>query len=243
MSESTPRSESAWGKPITIFSGALIVVVAIAAVAIAVMSGGDETQPTPSVSATPEGSAGSNSDSVCGLNSSDQSIPTTAAPETTWELVGTIAAPTSSDAGPGLDDEGFHSCFAQTPTGALFAAANIMVQGSDADLAERNVIENVAPGAGQEKALQATREALSEGSLGSVDERVQIAGFQVLEYTESAATIDLAVRSSNGVVASVVSQLVWLEGDWKIVLQENGQPAVPIRGLDSLAGYLLWSGA
>ncbi len=118
-----------------------------------------------------------------------------------------------------------------------------MVQGSDADLAERNVIENVAPGAGQEKALQATREALSEGSIGSIDERVQIAGFQVLEYTESTATIDLAVRSSNGVVASVISQLVWLEGDWKIVLQENGQPAVPIRGLDSLAGYLLWSGA
>lgn len=244
MSESSSSSESVWSKPITIFSGVLLAVIVVAAVVVAVVSG-NKAEPIPEETPVAETPYMGNSDteSSCGLSDADQSIPTTAAPDTNWQLVGTIAAPTSESAGPGLNSDGLRSCFAHSPEGALFAAANIAVQGSDPDLAVQSVEVFVAPGLGREKAIEITRDAVADGAIGSPDQRVQIAGFQVLEYEGDTATIDLAVRGSNGAVASVVTQLTWLDGDWKVVLQENGQPAVPLRGLDSLSGYLLWSGA
>src|SRR4051794_28153543 len=63
--------------------------------------------------------------SVCGLPPGSQEIPQTP-PEANWELVGKIAAPKSRTVGPGVDTAKRRMCFAHSPTGALFAAANFV---------------------------------------------------------------------------------------------------------------------
>ena len=111
-------------------------------------------------------------------------------------------------------------------------------QGSMPELARRNIEQNVAPGVGRDTAL----ESLVESDMGS-NVSVQFAGFQILEYSAERATIDFVARNSTGATISLVTDLVWIGGDWKVEVQDNGQPAVPPREVPDLSGYLVWSGA
>lgn len=197
-------------------------------------SGGGEAGA--SVPASPD------SESKCGLAAGDQSIPTTAGPEVSWELIGRIAAPSAPALGPGEVDDGLRGCYAKSPAGALLAAANYAVQASTPELALRNVQENMASGKGQEAVLAMMADAASP--IGGGDSlSVQIAGFLFIEYTGDTALIEIVARGSNGVMLSTPTGVVWEDGDWKIAVQDNGQSAVPPRVLPSLTGYVLWSGA
>lgn len=246
MSNSTPPADgSVWTKPVTVWSTVLIVVIVVAAIVLAVTSAGNNaatsTTPTSTVAAT----APDLSDSICGLPAGDQSIPTTNAPDSTWELIGRIAAPIDEEYGPGvIEADGLRSCYAHSPVGALYAVANFYAQGSSDDLAVRNVEEHVAPGPGQVISVEGVKESLADGTRGGSDDvSVQFAGFQFVSYDGASATIDIAGRTSAGVVFSAVTQVQWLDGDWKVVIQDNGQPQVPQRSLPSLVGYVPWSGA
>ena len=54
----------------------------------------------------------------------DQTVPVTPPADTEWELVGRVVAPTAPEVyGPAVTDP-VRSCFARTPTGALYAAVN-----------------------------------------------------------------------------------------------------------------------
>ncbi|MDF1480342.1 hypothetical protein PYV02_14750 [Leifsonia sp. H3M29-4] len=220
----------------------LLILVVAAGIGVAITAGaGGE----PVSTATPGTPASSSSDSACDLPAGDQSVPTTEAPEAEWELVDRIAAPTAAGIGPGvIADDGLRSCFAHSPLGALFAATNYYAQGSSPELALRNAEEHVAPGAGRDAVVAAIRSSAANGTIGgNPDVSVQFAGFQFLEYEPGRAVIDIAGRNSNGGVASFVTELVWVDGDWKLVVQDNGQPAVPSRQIPNLAGYVSWSGA
>lgn len=246
-SNSTPPTDggSIWSKPVTVWSTILIVVVVVAAIVLAVTSAGSGGDPNAAPSSTGTVPPPDRSDSSCGLPAGDQSVPTTTAPESTWELVGRIAAPIDEAYGPGvIEPDGLRSCYAHSPIGALYAVANLYVQGSMPDLAVRNIEEHVVPGVGQEVALEQIKVAVAEGSIGGPgDVSVQFAGFQFLSYGPESATIDIAARNSAGGMISFVTEVKWSDGDWKLVVQDNGQPAVPMRQLPSLVGYLPWSGA
>lgn len=210
-----------------------VIVIAAIVVGIFVTNGGDEDGD----GAGPAPDPTSESDSICGLEPGDQSIPTTNPPETEWGLVGTMAAPSSSNsAGPGLTD-GLRTCFAQSPEGALLATANMYAQGTDPELAIPTLEYFVAEGAGREAAIEQTESNPPTGGRG-----VQIVGFQILEYSEDEAYVDLLARNANGALVSLVNHMVWSEGDWKVIVQPNGQPATPPQQVDSPAGYVVWSG-
>lgn len=179
-------------------------------------------------------------DSVCGLEAVELDGTLTAAPaDTEWELVGTTAAPSVEDHGPGVvEANGFRSCFAHTPAGALLAAANVAAMGSDPDLAS-SVAQNLfAKGPGRDVALSTTPPGNAGGGV-----RVQIAGFRILNYAGTEASIDLALRGSNGVLGAQVFDLVWEDGDWKIQIAPDGQLPTDLAVLPDLTGYILWAGA
>ena len=204
---------------------------------------GDDPQPTPPAAAapTPQTTAPSPTSeaSVCGLTAVEMTGTVNAAPVTTWTLVGTTAAPAVEDHGPGtIDADGFRSCYARTPTGALVAAANYAAIGSYAPLRQRFYEEATVPGPGRDVLLSKPTTGASAGGV-----RVQIAGFRVLRYDGDQADVDLAFLTSKGAIGAGVVNLQWSGGDWKIRVAEDGSELSPAVQLPSLAGYIPWAGA
>ncbi|PFG44950.1 hypothetical protein ATJ97_0226 [Georgenia soli] len=231
---------------------AAAIVVALVVVLAAVLSyravaEPDDPDPTtaptssdPTATAAPtESPSAQGGESVCGLEPVELDGTLTAAPDTEWELVGTTAAPSVEDHGPGeVEEDGFRYCFAQTPTGALLAAANVAAMGSDPGLSPKVAEHLFAEGVGRDVALSETPTGNAGGGV-----RVQIAGFRLLDYSGESATVDIAMRGSNGAIAGQVFDLVWEDGDWKVQLAPDGQLPTDVVVLPDLAGYLLWAGA
>lgn len=217
---------------------AAIVLAAIVILITSLLRGGENTaDPTPAPTSSTTTAPAEGDPSVCGLEAFEETSSLNAAPDNEWELVGTVAAPTASGVGPGeVDPEGFRTCFARTAEGALFAAVNFVASGTDATLGPR-LIDLVAPGPG--------RDSLdSQGSGGSAANlRAQVAGFKIAAYSADAATVDLALNYSGGELVSVPLKLVWVEGDWKIVVTDTGDLSLAPAELSNLGGYTPWAGA
>jgi hypothetical protein len=218
----------------------VVVLAAIVVLVTSLMGGSDEpdTKPTGTPPATPTSSAADKS--VCGLEGFETTSSLNAAPENDWELVGTVAAPTEPDgAGPGVSADGFRSCYSHTAEGALFAAVNWFALSSDA----RNIAklpQLVEPGAGRDAAIAAAAGATPLPS----ETRLQVAGFKINAYDGQEAVIDVAwtVTSEGGALVSLPTVLHWVDGDWKIVLTDEGAFPYASSPLTNLGGYTPWAG-
>jgi len=216
----------------------VIFLLAVVALIIGLFAGDDDADaqtdaPTPTATAAlpSEGEA-----SACGLEDFEETSSLTAAPNNSWELVGTMAAPSGPEAGPGSVDDGLRSCFARTAEGALFASVNFVATGTDANLGPR-LIDLVAPGPGRD-AIEGETAAGGTSPL-----RAQVAGFKVLAYSPGTATIDLVLNYSDGSLVSVPLKLQWAEGDWKMEMTSSGDLPLAPSQLQNLGGYIPWAGA
>lgn len=226
----------------------LLVILGAVLVFTGPSDGTDRTDPSPtstSSSGSPSTSASTEpiSGSACGLPAGDQLVPATAPEDTEWELVGDVATPTAPEThGPGQVDDGLRSCFAGTPTGALYAAVNYFASTSEPELRQRAASELTASGAGRERAIEEAAGQQTDSGGG-----VQVEGFTFLNYSEDAATVDLAFRSTradgtSGLVHMPLS-LVWEAGDWKTSLPASGELFPGLGPIPDLVGYVPWAGA
>ncbi|MFF2832352.1 hypothetical protein ACFVSK_11375 [Cellulosimicrobium cellulans] len=225
---------------------ALVVVLGIVIAIVNATRSGDPdpapepSAPSPTTSAAPtsEPSDVAGGASVCGLEGEELSGTLSTAPAADWAYQGTTAYPTSSEFGPGeTTPDGVRYCFQHSPTGALFAAANAVVQGTDPSTVLAWLTAFVAEGPVREELLSS-----SAGSTGTEGARVQIAGFRVLAYEEDSATVDIAVRGSSAgqsVNLSMVYRLVWEAGDWKLQVDDPATP-IDVATIPDLAGYITW---
>ncbi len=198
---------------------------------------GDRQTPPPAAAAPAAATDTTQQPSVCGLPDEELSGTVAEAPATQWSLVGTIAAPAVEGQGPGrIEDDGFRSCFAHTPTGAVVAAANLAAMGSYAPLRPRFNREAIAPGPGRDAVLA---KPLPQGGTDGV--RLQLAGFRLLRYTGAQADLDLALLASTGQLFGATLFLEWAEGDWKARMGDDGSDLSSISPISSLAGYVAWS--
>ena len=223
---------------------ALIVVLGLVIVIVNMTRDDPDPAPPTSTSAEPTTAAPTSEPpeaaggaSVCGLPGEVLEGTLTTAPAAEWEYQGTTAYPTSSEFGPGdTSAGGVRFCFERSPEGALFAAANSLVQGSDPSIAEEWLQYIVAEGPFRDQLLA----DVGSGTTGE-GTRLAIVGFRVLAYDGETARIDLAVRgTSQGqtITLSGVYELVWQEGDWKIsadVAQPLNMATIP-----DTAGYIAW---
>lgn len=226
-----------------IFGAIILGVLMLAAILLAVTSlGGGGGQSAPATTATPPTTVtaepGAAAASVCGLTGYESTSSLVTPPDAEWSIAGTVAVPSSATAGPGVVDDGFRSCFAHTSEGALFSAISFVAMSSDAQTASR-VSEMVAPGVGRDAAI-----ANTDPNARISSTRLQLAGYKVTAYTADEAVIDLAwtVTTSGGALVSYPIALKWSEGDWKVQVADNGQPRFSASPLDSLGGYIPWSG-
>jgi hypothetical protein len=246
--ESTTESNP-FTKPGFIIAATLVLALIAAAVVIFLLPKGQgNAQPAPappansgSATASPGASAGADN-SVCGLPASSETA-LGSAPNSEWELVGRMATPTDPKTfGPGVTDEsGFRSCFAHSPTGALYAAMNVAALGSTgspelvAKLADRLLV----PGTGRDAAMQ---EASANVSSAGNNTTIQVRGFIIKSYTPSEADIDLAFETNNGALGHSTLSMRWIDGDWKVKPADDGVTFSSVSQLHDLSGFVLWSG-
>ena len=253
MSDNAPDGDqpaSPWTQKGFIAS-AVVVGLLLVLGAVLVFTGPGDSQadppetPTTSSSMTATSEPPDGQDSACGLPEGDQTVLTTAPEGTEWELVGTIAAPTAPEVhGPGEVDEGLRTCFARTPTGALYAAANFLATTSAPELREPLIQELAASGPGRDAALAALAQ---EGEQEADGSGTQIVGFSFLNYDSASTTVDLALRgfssSGSGGFAHLPLTLRWEDDAWKVVLPQDGDVGRAIQGIPDLTGYVPWSGS
>lgn len=250
MSYDDDVHQSPWTRPGFIAAALVVAIVLVLGIFIATR-GNASNDPTPpptsgsepasSTEPEPEPSQepGTESDpSICGLDDVELQGTLTQAPETEWSLIGTTAAPSVEGAGPGLVEEsGLRSCYSRTPEGALLAAANFMAMSTDPALLRPMIEQGAVDGPGRDALLDLPDPA---GDPAAV--RVQVAGFNLLEYDGNTATVDLALSVSNGTQGAWAYRLAWEGGDWKLVVRSDGSPATDPTQLPDLTGYIPWAG-
>jgi len=175
-----------------------------------------------SSTATPEG---------CGFASTWSSRPVTSAPDVTWQQVGALAAPVSTQYGPRKvsgPDGAIRQCYQHSAAGAVLAAVNITIGGSDTAAGNQVVDKQFTPGKGKQEALD---QEAAEGT-------ATIAGFQVQACTATKCLVSVAV-SGNGNYGAATVPLVWSSGDWMV----DGTVAGTSAGqpIDNLSGYVPFS--
>lgn len=224
----------------------LVVVVAVVLAIINSRDDGGSASPVPTQtsqteagapSSTPQSSEAAGSTSICGLAGEDAATTLTTAPEASWQYQGTTAYPTSSTAGPGSTDaSGVRSCFQRSVTGAVFAAANAVAQGTESSTAATWLDSFMTK--------DSPRDGLSGTAGGDFESgvRANVTGFKVLDYTGETASIDMAVTGSSAgqsVDLSMIYNLRWEDGDWKLVVT-NPATLIDVSTIPNLAGYISW---
>lgn len=196
------------------------VVLAIVALVVVLMFGrggetpGGNAAPVnpPATEPSPPGDSGEESASGCNLNEDDQDIPV-AAPEATWTTVGYLLVPSSNDYGPVPLEGSEWSCFAQSPTGALFAAAHVLVGAGGSDY-ESFMTDAAVSNAAREAWIAGESPETRTQTPGNV---AQFAGFQMAAVAADRVTVKLAMTQS-GISGSYTADMVWdSDADtWKV---------------------------
>lgn len=250
MSQSTESTTESnpFTKPGFIIAAALVVALIAATVIIFLLPKGQgNAQPAPgpvesaaaSASPSPSPAAG---ESVCGLPASSETTLGTA-PKSNWELVGRIATPSDPKTfGPGTTDEsGFRSCFAHSPTGALYAAMNVAALGSSGstELQQKLADKLLVPGTGRDAAM---REVAADTKTTAPSTPIQVRGFLMRSYSASEANIDLAFETDKGALGRLTVSMRWMDGDWKVKPADDGVTFTGATQISDLSGLILWSG-
>jgi len=231
-----------WTQRWFVASGALFAVLVLLGLYTAAGGGGGGSPPPPPAApagrAAPPLRSSASSPRGCSLPAGDQAEPTTA-PQASWELVGSMAAPSApSTVGPQHVVDGVRECFAHSPLGALFAAVNFWAQGTAQP--EAVLYRALAADTPQRSAAIVDGEKNPSERLDTTT-KLQVAGFAITAYTPQTAAVTLVFQVANGAYASVPSTMRWERGDWRYVISPEGLPGA--GQIADLSGYVAWSGA
>ncbi|MEU4605024.1 hypothetical protein AB0F43_18740 [Kribbella sp. NPDC023972] len=184
------------------------------------------------------GSARSNSAS-CSLPAGDQTIPIKPPSVDGWDVSRRVVVPRSASIGPAkTDPDGFRRCFAQSPTGAVFAAYNVVAALADQRQAIPTVQKLMLPGPDTQALIRELR--AEEPSTDS--DATQLAGYRVLDANQDRATIMLALPVESAYM-SITLTLVWHDNDWRLQPPPPGEPVgSPFAQHRDLTDFVTWSG-
>ncbi|MEU0092916.1 hypothetical protein [Kribbella sp. NPDC006257] len=196
--------------------------------------------PSPgSGSCAPGGPASGDGGKGCGLPVGDQGVPVEAPVVDEWEVNRRVVVPRSSAYGPGKQDrDGFRRCFAHSPTGAVFAAYNVIAAMADQHQALATVGKLMLPGPETDALLKQLRKETADENSNPI----QIAGFRVLDATTDRATVLLAMPVETAFMTATFT-LVWHAGDWRLIPPPPGSAlGAPYAQQRDLSGFVSWSG-
>lgn len=216
-----------------------IVVLALVLAVVSALLPRADSDPEPSPSQAPSTAPTSTESSgTCDMPESDSSaVPD----DLRWEAAAGVTWPVSDSLGPTSSENGLPTCFARSPIGAALAATSMVY--SQASVPSATAMEfYLVDAPGRDAALA---DAAGEESFAENLQRagLTLAGFDVVEYTNARATVDLVFASpdaSTGYGAITVI-LEWTGDDWRLRPLDDGTVAGP--GNPQRAGqFISWSG-
>jgi len=169
----------------------------------------------------------------------------TAAPVARWELYQGIAVPYSPEYGPRtVQGLGPATGYSHNAAGALFAAAQLSVRAALApDDSWRSVVDTQVLDSPGKTAFIKAREATSIAPYTVPSSSLtQYAAFRVVNYTDSMATLGMALRTKTGSLQEGQVTVVWSGLDWRLSMQPDGSVSSAATVIPSLVGYIPWSG-
>ncbi len=252
MTTGTKDNETAFTRPGFIVAGLVVAVILVVAI---VMVATSKSGLTASTSTTPDASGATESTqsssqpsessdvsdpekSVCGLEGEVlETARLTRAPEVEgWGYPGRLAYPVSEKYGPAFRaPEDYEYCFQHSPEGALFAA-NYIVS-----------FEHVSRSGWREYVVSKDAPNRSEivkakGKDLKGPESMGLGGFRLQSYDGNSATVELAIwmkTKSKTEYASVAIDLVWEDGDWKILPKNTGD-LIRMTKLPGNSDFIPW---
>lgn len=183
-------------------------------------NGGDE-QPTEDTSAA----------GACTLPEGDQALPPEAPEVDEWTNIRGMGIPISEEYGPQHREGDLYSCYAHSPTGALFASVYVYAaSGYVEGFADTWIKDGEIPGAEE-----------SEGQDQEVEAISTLQGYRFVAADNEQVTLDLALEIAVPDGTSLQSfrvVLKWEEDRWYLDPQ-----MVPLKfsTLSSMDGYTPWS--
>ncbi|WP_433013198.1 hypothetical protein [Kribbella sp. CA-294648] len=202
-------------------------------------SGGQPSLPGSESGATP-GPEMTGTANRCGLSDGEQAIPSGKAPGVDgWEVSRRVVVPRSAAYGPGkTDGDGFRRCFAHSPTGAVYAAYNVIAALADQTKAVATARKLMLPGRDTDTLI----EQLAAESGDAASEPTQLAGYRVVDASRDRVTIMLALAVESQYMSATIT-LAWYAGDWRLVPPPSGSPVgAPYSQHRDLDGFVAWSG-
>jgi hypothetical protein len=202
-------------------------------------SGAPSSRPGSDSGATP-GPDSPGTANRCGLGDGDQGVPSGKVPAVDgWEVSRRVVVPRSAAYGPEkTDGDGFRRCFAHSPTGAVYAAYNVIAALADQTKAVPTARKLLLPG----RDTDALIELLKAESGESTSEPTQLAGYRVVDASRDRVTIMLALPVESEYMSATIT-LSWYAGDWRLVPPLSGSPVgAPYSQHRDLDGFVAWSG-
>ena len=202
-----------------VVSGIGIVLVVVALILVLIFGRGgasdDDAAPVDTATSEPaptETASAEPAASSCRLDDGNQDIPVSA-PEATWTTVDYLLVPSSNEYGPAPLEGSEWSCFAHSPTGALFAAAQVMAGASGPEF-ESFMDDAAVDNAALQAWVAGENPETHTQSPGNV---AQFAGFQMTSVAPDRVTVKLALTQS-GILGSYTADMVWDDADdtWKV---------------------------
>lgn len=173
-----------------------------------------------------------------------------------WTDFHGIALPVSATDGPRDTHRGLASGFTDTPRGALLAAINIAVRTAaqwgppifgptiTRQVTGPDAAALLRADAGAYARLRAAAHVRPGRPAGRGD--ATEAGYRFVAYTPGRATVDIVTAGpgtgGTTVLAATTIQVVWQDGDWRVVAPPGGDWASAAAALSSLTGYTLFPG-
>ena len=208
---------------------------------------GSTAQPATPAAETGSASTGSNATGAngqsdgrgCALPAGDQTIPTKHPAVDGWDVSRRVVVPRSNTYGPAkADPDGFRHCFAHSPTGAVYAAYNVIAAIADQHQVIPTAKKLMLPG----PATDALIRDLSNDEPSTDSATTQLAGYRVLDADQSRATVMLAFPVESAYMSATLT-LVWYDGDWRLRPPPPGEPVGgPFAQHRDLNDFVAWSG-
>jgi hypothetical protein len=242
-----PSLKRGWkSKPAAIGAGVvfvLVVLVVLISTLLGVFAPANKGQGG-TTEAKPTAAASSNGDScdVATSGQAAQKVPS----DLKWHAGrGGVTWPVSAAVGPTKKIDGFPACFARTPTGAALAATTGYLGQYDTGHSVRDLMNfYVADSAGKSLLVN----GVVKRQTSPEDMRVQgisVAGYTVESFTKSRAIVDVVLTQPSGATGyfAVPLTMIWVDGDWKVSVLDNGglysgNPLTP-----SAADFTPWGGS
>lgn len=195
----------------------------------------------PTGSASPGGQpTGAGTEDRCGVPDGDQTSPSDKAPTADgWEVSRRAVVPRSSAYGPAKTDaDGFRHCFAHSPTGAVYAAYNVIAALADQSKAAGTVGKLMVAGRDTDALLREVRKETAD----TTSSPPQIAGYRVVDASRDRVTVMLAMPVQTEYMSATFT-LTWQAGDWRLVPpSDGGSVGTPYAQHRTLNDFVAWSG-